>query len=220
MRIYGGAGLGMRDVTWPAAGERRSVETGAFPALELGASFLLAFGESVWFGPVLAYQTSLAHEVEETHLAGESDTLRIRSHRFDAVLAASFQLGGGGFRLTPSLGIGVQNLRPEVHHLLTPSYTLAGPLVRIALRIPFGDSVALRLAPEAQYLFTDDSLRELGVEASGVSVGGEIAFEIALAQSFSLELTARDAYAWLPSNLGTDATDTGLFATTRLVWQP
>ncbi len=220
VRVFAGAGIGARDVTWPAPGERRSVETGPFAAVELGASILFAFGESFWFGPVLAYQTSFAHEVEEQHISGQSDTLRVRSHRFDAVIAGSIGLGSAGFRLTPAIGVAVQNFRPEVHHLLTPTYSLAGPLARISLRIPFGSTVALRIAPEAQILFTDDALRELGASNSGVAIGGEIAMELGIASSLSLELTARDARAWVESKFGDDATDAGLFATTRLVWQP
>jgi hypothetical protein len=78
----------------------------------------------------------------------------------------------------------------------------------------------LRIAPEAQWLFTDDPLAEIGVKGSGPAVGGEIALEVPIGRAFALEAAARDVHAWLPARGGSKATDTGLFATTRLVWQP
>jgi hypothetical protein len=94
-----------------------------------------------------------------------------------------------------------------------------GPVLRVAFRIPIGP-IALRVAPEGQWLFTDDPLAEVGVKGSGPAVGGEVAFEVPIARSLALEVTARDVHAWLPAREGSKATDTGLFATTRLVWQP
>lgn len=65
-----------------------------------------------------------------------------------------------------------------------------------------------------------DSLEELGVREPGLSVGGEVALELVVSKSIALELAGRDARAWLPSSLGADAIDTGMFATTRVVWRP
>ena len=220
VRVFGGVGLGTRDFTFQTPAELRSVETGPFAALEVGASFLFAVSDSFSLGPMLVYQTSFAHEIEETHIAGASDELGIRSHRFDATLAATIAIGSAGFRLALAAGVAVQNLRPEVHHLLTPAYSSMGPLGRLIVRIPFTQSFALRLAPEVAWMVPGYSLEELGLRDSGLLVGGEIAFELAVSDSLALELAARDALAWLPSSIGEDATDNGMFATTRVVWQP
>lgn len=218
IRVYGGAGMGTRSFEWPAAGERRAVATGLFAALELGIWFLIGLSDTVALGPAFAYQTSIAQEVDETHIAGQPDTLRIRAHRFDATFAV--QVGSrSGFQVTPAVGVAMHNLRPEVHHLLTPNYSLVGPVFRIAFRIPIGP-IALRIAPEAHWLVTDDPLAEIGVRGGGPAAGAELALEIPLVRMLALEFTARDVRAWLASREGSKATDTGFFATTRLVWQP
>jgi hypothetical protein len=220
-RAHAGIGLGTRDLEWPSSGERRAVQTGAFVAVEVGAALALALSEAVSLGPELAYQTSLDHEIEELHIAGESQVMRIRAHRFEAMLALTFGLGESrGFRITPALGYGVRALHPEVHHLLTPSYSLTGPLARVTLRIPFGSSLALRLGPELQYLSVGDALEELGMESSGIAFGGDAALELALMAELATELTFRQAHAVMSSSLGDDSTDVERFVTLRLVWQP
>jgi hypothetical protein len=220
-RGYAGIGLGTRDLEWPSSGEMRAVETGAFVAVEVGAAFALALGEAVSLGPELAYQTSLDHELAETHIAGETQLMGIRAHRFEALLALAFALGQSrNFRITPALGYGVRALHPEVHHLLTPSYSLTGPVARLTLRIPFGDSLALRLAPELQLVSVGDALEELGVENTGIAFGGDAALEIALSAHLATELTFRQAHAVMSSSLGADSTDVERFATLRVVWLP
>jgi hypothetical protein len=220
-RLYAGAGIGTRALTWPTTGETLAVETGAFFAVEVGASFAFAFSPGFSLGPELAYQTSLDHEVEETHIAGAKDTIGIRAHHFDGVLAATFRFGESrGFRVSPAVGYGARNLRPDVHHLLTPSYSLGGPLVRLTVRIPFGDTLALRLAPELHFVSVGEALEDLGVESSGLSFGGDAAIELVLTEHLATELTFREAHAMMPSTLGSDSTDVERFATLRLAWQP
>lgn len=218
VRVYGGIGVGTRSFEWTRSGERQSVETGAFAAYELGIAFMIGLSDSLALGPVFAYQSSVGSKIDEHHVGGETDTMSVRAHRLDGTFAV--QIGSrSSFQVTPAVGVAVHNLRPAVHHLLTPSYSIAGPLVRVAIRIPIGP-VALRIAPEAAWLFTDDPLAEIGVDGKGPAVGGEVAFEIDLGHALALELTARDVRAWLPSREGAKATDTGFVGTTRLVWQP
>ena len=217
MRVYGGAGMGTRTLEWPMAGERIAVETGAYAAVELGASLAFALGESVTLGPEFNYQTSLDHEITEMHVAGVPETMGIRSHHFDALLVPTFHFGAdNGWYLAPAFGYGVRNLRPDVHHLLTPSSSIAGPLVRLELRIAFGASVGLRLAPEAQWVLVGDELEELGIESSGLGFGGNAALEIAISDAIWIELTYREAHASLPSSQGDDATDVERYVTARL----
>jgi hypothetical protein len=220
-RAYAGIGLGTRNLDWPSSGETRAVQTGAFVAVEVGAAFAFALSEALALGPQLAYQTSLAHEIEETHIAGEAQRMDLRAHRFEALLALTIGFGESRrFRIAPALGYGVRALHPEVHHLLTPSYSLTGPVARVTVRIPFGDSLALRLAPEVQIVAVGDALEELGVEGSGIAFGGDAALELALFAHFATELAFRQAHAVMHSSLGGDSTDIERFATLRVVWQP
>jgi hypothetical protein len=220
-RVHAGLGVGTRDLEWPTQGETLAVQTGAFIAVELGATVAIALSNAVALGPEFAYQTSLDHEVKEEHISGQAQTIAIRAHRFEGLLAVTFRFGErGGFRITPALGYGVRNLRPEVHHLLIPSYSLAGPLARVTLRIPLAESVALRLGPELQYVLVGDELEEHGVESNGLAFGGDAALELALSASVAVELTFREAHALMRSALGTDSADVERFTTVRLVWQP
>jgi hypothetical protein len=219
LRVFAGAGIGTRALQWPVDGETLAVETGAFLAVELGAAFAIALDDALAIGPELIYQTSLDHEVDETHVAGASDSLGIRAHRFSAVL--ELHIGADDdFSVAPGLGFGVRALHPEVHHLLTPSYSLAGPLARIALRIPFGSAVALRLAPELQWARVGEALQEEGVGSSGIAFGGDAALEIAASAGLRLELSHRESHAMLSSTLGDGATDVERFTTARAVWTP
>jgi hypothetical protein len=127
------------------------------------------------------------------------------------------RLGGPrSVSIAPALGFGVRNLRPEVHHLSTPAYSLAGPLFQLGLWFPLGERLALRLAPEAQWLLVGEGLRERGVEGSGVGLGGEAALSVALSDGLELELSFREAHALL-SGGGTSASDGERFATLRAV---
>ena len=218
LRVYGGLGLGTRSFDWPGASERLAVDMGFFPALDAGIRFMVGIGNTFALGAAFAYQTSFATEIEEAHLAGQPDTLRVRAHRFDATFET--QIGHrDGFQVTPGVGVATHNLRPEVHHLRTPSYSLVGPVLRVGFRIPLGP-LALRVAPEAQWLFTDDPLVEIGVSGSGPALGGELALQFPIARTLALEVASRGVRAWLPARDASKATDTGFFATTRLVWQP
>jgi hypothetical protein len=220
VQLFAGLGVGTRDVEWPKDGEQRVVETGAFAAFEVAADLALPLSGTVALGSRLEYQSSLAHAITESHTSAPDETWDVRAHRFAALLVAAFKFGADRtFSLAPGIGYGARNLRPEVHHLLTPSYSLTGPLARLSVRIAFGDTVALRLAPEAQWLLVGEALRDEGVEATGVALGGEAALALDLSRAFAVELTFRQANALLSAREG-DASDVERFVTARLGWTP
>jgi hypothetical protein len=217
-RVHAGVGVGMRDVEWTRGGQAERVELGAFPAVDLGLSLSFRLSEGLSLVPALAYQSSLFfQEVEEPRMAAPSEKTAVRAHRFAATVGLELRLGGArSLSITPALGLGVRNLRPEVHHLSTPAYSLAGPLAVIGIFVPLGDSVALRIAPEAQYVFVGEGLREREVESTGLSLGGEASIAIELLEPLALELAYREAHALLTSLDGT-AGDVERFITLRAV---
>ena len=217
---FAGVGVGSRAVEWATPGDPATVETGMFAAVEIGLRVALAPSQSFSIGPQFTYQTTLNHEVTEKHVDGEPTTLGIRSHRFEGVLAATIRFGSShDWYIAPALGYGVRSLRAEIHHLLTPSYSLGGPLGRVTLRVPFGDDVGLRIGPEVQWLSVGAALQELNVESSGIGLGLDAAIEIAIAKRLSLEFTFREAHAILSSSerQGASASDAERFITARLV---
>lgn len=216
VRVHAGVGLGMREVEWTADGRGERVELGAFPAFDLGLSFSFRLSDAVALAPRVDYQSSLAyHEVEEARVAAPADRVGVRVHRFAIMLALPILWSGeGSVSVAPALGLGIRNLRPEVHHLSTPAYSLLGPVVQLALGIPLGDTVTLRIAPEAQWLSVGSGLRERSVEDSGLSVGGELTLGVGVVTGLSLELSYREAHALLSSPDG-QAGDVERFVTLR-----
>ena len=213
-----GLGFGMRSLEWPVSGEIQRVDTGMFAAYELAARFALPLSESTELGPEFAYQSSLSHEIEETHLDAPPEKVGIRSHRFAGLLALTVHLGET-LSIAPAVGYGSRSLRPDVHHLLTPSYSLAGPIGRIAFGLAFGDSITLALAPELQWIVVGDELEAEGVDGSGLSVGGEALLELAFSDAVAAGLTFREAHALLSAGSGS-AADVERFVTTHVRWTP
>lgn len=218
VRVSGGVGVGSRSVNWPNSGETWAVETGMFAAFDLNASFHIAVSSACALGLDLSYQTSVGAKVTENHVAAATEDIGIRSNELAGLFAIA--LGGPSFTITPAVGYGTRGLRPAVHHLLTPSGSLAGPLARLGARLAITDAVALRVVPEAQYVLVGDAFQELGIARTGLGVGGEVALEVAVSAEVSLELSGRIAHAWMDTTSGTSAQDTERFATARLVWQP
>jgi hypothetical protein len=218
IRIHAGMGVGTRDVDWTADGRAERVELGVFPAFDLGLSLAFRLSDSIALAPRIDYQSSLAfHEVEEARMAAPADRVGVRAHRFAAVLALPILFDGeGSASVAPALGLGIRNLRPEVHHLATPAYSLAGPLLQLAVSVPIGDALALRLMPEAQWLFVGEGLRERDVNDTGLSLGGELALTVEVLDALSIELSYRQAHALL-SSLDGDAGDVERFVTMRAV---
>jgi hypothetical protein len=218
LRVHAGLGLGMRAAEWPRDGERQRVELGAFAAYDLGLGLAFALTDSLALVPTLAYQSALAYQkVQEPRVGAPADEAFVRAHRFAAVLGLALRLGGpGSLTITPALGFGVRNLRPEVHHLSTPAYSLSGPLVQLGVRLPLGERLALQLVPEAQWLLVGEGLRERGVEGSGVGLGGEATFGFELYSALMLELAYRQAHALL-SGANASASDVERFFTLRAV---
>lgn len=214
---FAGGGVGTRDLEWPQEGERRTVETGAFAAVEVGARFTVAWTDTFSLGAELAYQTSVGLTLTEHHVAGTAEDIDVRAHRFEGLLSPVLRFGErNDWYLAPALGIGFRNLRPTPQRL-TPGYSLLGPLARVTLRVPLSSRLALRLSPEAQWWWLDGQLGEINEYSTGIGFGGEAALEVRLFHRIAVEATFRQAHALLHSPSGADATDVERFATARIV---
>jgi hypothetical protein len=218
IRVHAGVGVGTRDVEWNADGRAERVELGAFPVFDLSLAVALRLSDSVALVPRIDYQSSLAfQEVEEARMSAPADRVGVRAHRFAALLALPILLAGdGSVSIAPAMGLGVRNLRPEVHHLSTPAYSLTGPLAQLGVNVPVGELIALRIMPEAQWLFVGAGLRERDVQDTGLSLGGEITLTVKVLNALSTELSYREAHALL-SSLEGDASDVERFVTLRAV---
>jgi hypothetical protein len=222
LRLSAGAGMGMRSLEFPTESDPTLVDLGSFAVLHVDAAVSFAPSASFAIGPQLSYTTSFMHEVDEVHLDGPKRRMAVRSHRFEASLVPELRLNDAGtWRLSLAVGYAVRSLHPEVHHLLTPFYSLSGPMARLTLRIPFGDSAALRLGPEGNLIVgVSNELQELGVEGSGTAFGGEAAIEVRVSDAIWTELAYRESHAQLGSSLGDGASDVERYVTLRVVGGP
>ena len=206
----------MRDAEWPVSGGSRTLSTGMFAALTLGVDLLLASSESVWWAIGAVYRSSLGAQVQEEDSSAPQRQLDIRAHSFEAHLAPTFRLGDG-WELALNLGYSARNLRPNVHHLQTLSYSLAGPVVRPALRLPLGDAVALYVAPEFQlFLAVGEALARQGTQETGIGLGGELWIAVAVTQGIQLRAGYRVALASVAGTGDVGASDTEQFVTAAL----
>jgi hypothetical protein len=213
-----GAGVGSRAVDWPAVIEVRSVDVGAFPVVEVIAEPRIALSDAVTFGARLAYATSVGAEVDEPHIAGTPDTVGIRAHRFDFGVGPELGFGGGDVQLGLQAGYAVTNVRPDVHHLQTPAYSLAGPRLRLALRIALGETLSVGLSPHGQLIMVvGEQLQDVGAEGSGIGFGGEATIGIALSKILTMQLGYHESHASVGSMLGGSVSDVERTGTARLM---
>lgn len=218
-RVFVGPGVGGRELRYPIVGGTASVDLGAFLSVDVGTQIAFRVSDLFWLSPLGVYQTSIGHSVDELHVASTPHPLAVRSHRFEASLAPELRFGDAReLRLSLALGYTTRSLRPEVHHLLTPSYSLAGPFIRPALRVPIlTKRLALQLAPELIGIVeVGDALNERGIESGGLGLGGEASLELRLGAHFSVVMTFRESHIVLSAQ-GGDASDVERFLSARIV---
>ncbi|MDH5673308.1 MAG: hypothetical protein OEZ06_14235 [Myxococcales bacterium] len=225
-RVAASAGMGvtLRAVDLPSDGAILQLRSGLYPAFEVGFALLHETTDSVTTRLGVRYQSSLLRQpVIELHVDGSERALGLRSHRLELELAPSLRLDQAGrWALSPSLAYALLNLRPEVHHLLTPSYSLGGPLLRLSLSVALiAERLLLHIGPEVQYLLqVGDGLREHGVDTSGLALGAEAGLELQLSATLSLRMGYRQKHALIGSSEGRHFRDVSHFGTLSLVGKP
>lgn len=215
-----GAGVGSRTVEWSVVAGSEKVDTGAFPAMGARVAIDVVTDPGFSIGPALEYQTSIGHDVTERHIGGEPYPMGIRSHHFEGAIVPTWRLGASRrLRVWAALGYAVRDLQPEVHHLLIPSFSLSGPVLRVGVRIPIvAETVEIVVAPEAQWIaLVGEDLEERDVNASGWGLGAHGALEVGVGGGFFVALTLREAHVFLGSSRGEGATDVERYATLGVV---
>jgi hypothetical protein len=224
-----GTGLSARMLKLPIeAGEGR-VSVGPSAALDLGLEAAYDPPSAVCWGVQLRYQTTIGARVDEHQVGGVERPMGIRSARFEALFVPAFDLSEM-VQLKLAVGYGVRGLRTDVHDqelstvhsLRVPDYTLSGPMAGIALRLAFGDAVALTLAPEAQLLVSVGSdLRARGVSEGGFALGGTATLVVRVSRLLSVYLGYREAHARIAgANDRVGVSDTERYVTTGLRGAP
>jgi hypothetical protein len=212
---FAGAGWSTRSFQRPTKlGGGQTLDASVIPAVEVGlrvlawptADFSLIFG--------VHYQTGLGLIITETPPFALENKVHARSERVEVTIAPSWRVGS--FRLTVPLGGSMRTLWPGVHTLLTPGYSLVGPLARVELSGRLAGPIGLSLGPEVQWItLIDSALRAEGVRNQGLAFGAEVTLSVELSLVWSLALNYRESHALVSSYRGPGFEDVERYMTLR-----
>lgn len=216
-----GVGVGTRSFVRPTSRGAQRLDPALFPAVDVAlrlegwprARFSLA-------GQVRV-QTSLGLTVEERPLFALPNRVGVRVQHLDLSAVPEWRLADASDAVALALPVGftLRSFLAEERDLPTPSYSLAGPHLRVELIAPFARWVTLRAGPEVHWIvFLGRELRDGGTEAMGVALGGEAALRFALGAGIALEVGYRQSHAIAGSSGdGASFEDVERFATLRVV---
>lgn len=216
--LYAGLGIGSREHDLPQDGVVYQVRSGFFPALELGFELSHDLSEDLTLGLIARYQSSLGLDLVEKLTDGSEHSRATRSHQVELGFAPTLRLDAQGrWALAAAVGFHVSELDPEAH-LVTPSYFMAGPFLRVELQLPLAsDRVRLRIGPEAQWIAqVGQELLDRGVSAGGLGAGGTATLELVVARHWTVAASYRELRTWLDSSQGRSFEDVSRFVTARL----
>lgn len=214
IRPYAGIGIAMRSFQRPIDGGVQKLNASAVPGVEVGLRVVAWPAASFSLGFHLSYQTALGFTVTESPSFAMKNHVHARSEHAALDIAPTWR--AGALRLGVPLGVSIRTLWPEAHMLQTPGYSLIGPHARIELGIQAGDRLSIRIAPELQWItMIDEALRETGVNAQGVALGGEAQVDFALADHWQVGLSYRESHALIGSASGKTFQDVERYLTLR-----
>jgi hypothetical protein len=202
----------------------QQTETGLFPVAGVGVELEHRASDHALLAALGRYQSSMGLGVIELHTDGSEHPVDVRAHRLEAGFAPTFLLDErGGWAIELCAAYSVLGFRP-LSHLVTPAFSLSGPLLRAQLQVPIGSVLRIRVGPEAQWIVTaGEDLRERGVSSSGFGVGGEAALELSLGARVQVAAAYREGWSFLassaPSGDGRGFRDTARFVTARVTGQ-
>lgn len=212
-------GMGTRALDVPMDGVVYETRTGLFPAAGIGFALEHGADEKLSVGLSARYQSSVGHDIVEQHTDGSEHAMGVRSHRLELSITPRLRLDAAGtWALAGAAGYAFRNLRPGAHHLVTPAYTLAGPHLRVELRLAlWDDALRLRVGPEVQWIaHVGQDLRDRGSASGGLGAGGEAALEVPLGQHFAVGASYREMHSWIDSSQSERFVDVARFTTAHL----
>jgi hypothetical protein len=219
-RLSGEGGVGTRRFELPMDGVVYHTDAGVFPVAGVALELAHVASRTVSIGVLGRYQTSVGLDIVELHTDGSKVPIEVRAHRFEGGLTPTFHFDERRlWALALCAGYGVLGFRPLLH-LVTPAYTLSGPFVRAQLQLPvFTKVLRLRAGPEGQWIVhVGGALKERGMDAMGVALGGEAALELSLGRHISVHASYREAWSVIASSQARSFKDIARFATAGVTW--
>lgn len=218
LELSAGLGAGSRELDLPRDGVVYQVRSGLFPAVELGFALSHDLSQDLTLGLLARYQSSLGLRLVEQLTDGSEHSRATRSHRLELGVAPTLRLDAQGrWALSAAVGFHVSELDPEAH-LITPSYFMAGPFLRVELQLPLAsDRLRLRIGPEAQWIAQiGQELLDRDVSAGGLGAGGTATLELVVARHWTVAVSYRELRSWLSSSQRGSFEDVSRFMTARL----
>jgi hypothetical protein len=193
---YLGFGISTRQLRVPTDIGLTEVAPSVVPAAEVGLRVVTWPQDNFSLVFNLVYQSAVGFTVTEPSPLALDKQVRARSERVAVDVAPHWRRGSMDFGV--AVGGTMRTLWPEVHTSQTPGYSLVGPHVRLELNVGLGSMLYLRVSPEAQFIILiDQSLRDAGVSASGVALGGDMGIDARLSSAWSLGVNYHEAHALL-----------------------
>lgn len=212
---FAGAGFTTRSYRRPVPFGAQSLDASAVPALEAG------LGVTVWpardFSLVfsLIYQTAIGFTVTERPALALENKVAARSERVALDVAPRWRFGA--IRLAIPIGATLRTLWPEIHHSLTPGYSLLGPHARVDLSATIARILTVHITPEVHWITQiDELLLKTGVNSQGVALGGDVAVLLQLSSVWGVGVNYRESHALITTTRGFTFTDVERYMTLRL----
>jgi hypothetical protein len=203
-----------------ASGTVQELSEAAFAALDAALRLRLAGTQRLSLESAFRYRSSVGLTLQGTPAFALPSEQAARTQRIELSALALHRLSDA--RSAPALGtelgVALRSLVPEVAGVVFPKYALAGPFVRVVLRVRPLPGLELRAAPELLAVaLVDGSIRGDGVGAQGFGLGGELTLRARLLPWLSAELSARQALVHVANtDDGADFEETERFATLGL----
>jgi hypothetical protein len=203
VEAFFGGGMATRAFERPTLTGAQRMGTTVVPALDGGVRATAWPKAAFSLGVLVHYQTSLGMSTREQPPFALDNEVGVRSEHVELSAAPTFRLGedSGGLALAFPIGFTLRTFWPEVHHLMTPGYSLGGPLLRAELVVPLRDVVVLRIGPEFQWIvMIDHVLTDDGMASQAVGIGGEATLAFHLTPVFGLLLHYRESHILAPND--------------------
>lgn len=218
---FAGVGVGTRSFERPTSDGSQVLQAGLFPAAEVALRLEAWPHARFSFAGLVHVQTSLGLTVQERPLFALPNEVGARAEHLELSAVPSWRLGAESDALALAFPIGftLRSFQADVRDLPTPSYSLAGPHLRVELVAAFASWLTLRVGPELHWiLFLGRQLRDGGTDSQGFALGGEAALRVEVGAGIALEIGYRESHAFA-GNVGEGASfeDVERFATVRLV---
>lgn len=219
--VAAGAGIMQRSASIPLAAGPARLSTTPFPAIQVEVvGSVRPDPTSRWrVGLNARYTPSVGLIATEERADGSTRSTDLRAQHVSLGLGTYIPLGDGARPpfLQTELGWQLRVLDSEVQFSL-PDYSLTGLYLRVGLWFTIGESpISIGVVPEVGHMAPlGDGLTQMAMASDGFMVGGEAHIRLRIIDEVALQLSYREAHAFLATARGSDMNDEERFVLLRV----